>query len=73
MMLKQLPNEMDREILKCLKSSRKHSISENDPIKLYCLSLVDQFRKLRHKDQRKARIRVEQLFEELESNEETLI
>ena len=63
---KQLSYEMDREILKCLKSSkpspRKDSISEDDPIKLYCLSLVRQFRKLSHKNQRKARIRIGQLL-----------
>ena len=64
------------ELLKCLKGTnaktatpKKENVAEDDPVKLYCLSLVHQFRKLSGRKQRSARIQIEQLFAGLDSSD----
>ena len=71
---KQLANDVKRKILKCLRSSqnsqKKEKLTENHPVKLYCLSLISHFQKLRRQKQQRARIRIEQVFAELDSDTE---
>ena len=73
---KSLEKEIDIELLKCLKGTnaktatpKKENVAEDDPVKLYCLSLVHQFRKLSGRKQRSARIQIEQVFAGLDSSD----